>query len=1169
MISNPSFENILGTLEKLSSDKRLARVIQGNNACSLHLWLLEITQANTTEHRLLFGWVIPSTYQNTNRWSISDGGKNKTLGSKEESYTFRIAKLTLYHDSITIFNLIKELCKDKTLEESCNFASINQPKQPYGQLRLVKAPKLVDDFFTVRPVVLLETTETNTGRFKEIQPINSPINNISGFAGFLWRTDKFSLFLKNGKDPLPQANELLKKCLLHLKEETGINFSTTNSKRIGNIEWLCFPAADETENSLVKINAKPSTDDAYEVDVEILANALTKGTEVLIGCELRNDNEVILNGCKIVKIQDQTTIVNFNTQQPILNVVISIWVKNKDSEQWDIWYKHSPFVLRGINLELHSVFLEANLPSDWLQEFIKSKKPKVSERVKEAEKIKQARSSGVLKIGSYKFSPWIPTSTEMFRLTQRLFPEPSGGGFFSKGCDGDEPGRLCFFEWLQSLTKNTTASKILIIDPYFGRSGITELIARVEATGTEYVVITNTQVKSDDDSPELESGKDKLEEPQRATDIKQVCKQLELLLNNLKFWLLDLRSKEGGKTQLIHDRYILVFDESGYVQTGYHLSNSLQGATRKHPLLITPIPKSELINVNKYISGLLKPSDDSTTELITLFSSVKETTSIPCTEPLQGVGAIPYADLFFAALLNESLLLYIDESEIYKYIKNYGIFLNEDGNFTVSEAIDSKLDYFVQVLIFSNAENFAKLWTALGTWLAKIPNDHVYLDKIILAGGENLAVKIQNFLLDVPEQKAPIGLLGTSSNLDSAKVSNLILKNFKEGLKCAERLLIDADSRSWYCFPDDWGIQYAAKALVQLYPDKLVSVISQMVRLLNLNKDNYKYWGLANTLTSSIKQLLYQLILIQVAGVADNGLLPALLRSDVALLKAIASQSLSPLWNKQTESQNDFAVIDILQEEIERIYALAQWVFEIRIRANAKYHQEEQEIQTIRLAIFDKIRQIWSNNLQLDEIRDIVSRLSGPGEGNWAISTTNELLLPLVQENKLTVDAIAQLWLEILGKKLKAYITATDNKENGEFSYPHFYAITDEELTKVCGWVLANANIECRKSWLEKFKKEIQKPCERVLYRPFSHSRDFSAWCGSYNALLWLETLFNLTQLFSTYEKISNSEQDDLKEFVIKIDNVLNTNLKDKENLLEDTKILLNFSHEVKQQLEQ
>jgi hypothetical protein len=1161
MQSNSSFENFLDALEKLSSDNRLARVIQGDNACSLHLWLLELTQANTTEYRLLFGWIIPAKSQNVDKWNISDGGKKKNLVSQGDCYKFRIAKLTLHHNSNAIYNLIKGLCQGKTLDESCNLGGIVHPKQPYGQLRLAESTEQLNKYFTVRPVVFLETIETNQARFKELQPINSPIHNASAFAGFLWRIDKLSLFSKNGEEPLPQADELAKQCLLHLTKETGLDFCSTSSKRIGNIEWLSFSAADEKENSLVKVNAKPSTDDAYEVDVEIPTDALPKGTKVLIGCELRNDCEVIFNECKIAEIKDNTTIVSFKAQQAITNILISIWLENKDNKQWEIWYKHSPFLLQGINIGLYSVGLQANLPSDWLQEFINSK---VRERVEKAQNIRQAGCVGRFKIGGHKSAPWMATSTEMLHLSQRLFPKPSGGGFFQKGWDADEPGRLRFFEWLQSLTKNTIASKILIIDPYFDASGITELIARAEATDTEYVVLTNTQVKSDDDSPELESGKEKLEEPQRAKLLKQVCKQVELLLNNLKFQLLDLRSKEGGKTQLFHDRYILVFDESSYIQSGYHLSNSLQGATKKHPLLITPIPEPELTEVEEYVSGLLASTDDSTTEVITLFSSVKEIISC-CTERQQGVANIPYAGLFFTALLNENLSLNIGELETFKYNQHDKSIFDESGNLIVPEDIESKLDHLTQVLISSDAGNFAKLWTALGAWLARITDSHTYLDQIISAGGENLAVKIQNFLSDAPEQETPIGLLGTSSNSDSARISNLILRDFKEGLHHAKHLLTNADSHSWYCFWDDWGIQYAAKALVQVYPDKLVSVISQLVHLLNTNESSYKYWGLANTLTSIIKQLLDQLILIQVVGVPDNGLLTTLLRSDVHLLRAIASNSLSPSWNKQTDLQNSFAVIDILQKEIERIYALAQWVFEIRIRANVKNHQEDREIQTIRLAIFDKIRQIWSNNLQPEELRDIGSRLSGRGEGNWAISTTNEFLLPLVEENKLTVDAIAQLWLEILYEKLKAH---TENKENGKSSYHFFYAIKDEELTNVCGWALANASIECRKSWLEKFKKEIKKPCERVLYRPFSRSRDFSVWCDSYNGLLWLQTLFNFTRLFGTNEKISNSEEDELKQLVIKIDEVLNTNLKEEENLSKDTNTLLEFSRQVKQKLE-
>ena len=202
----------------------------------MRLWLLELTQANTIVYRLLFGWVIPATFQNLDKWNISDGGQKRKLESQEKFNEFRIAKLTLYHNSSAIFHLIKELCKGETLEDSCHLSGIVKPKKLYGQLRLVEAPKQVDKSFIVRPVVFLETIETNRARFEELQPIHSPIDNVSAFAGFVWRIDKLSLFLNNGQEPLPQADELAKKCLLHLTAETGLNFCSTSSKRIGNIE---------------------------------------------------------------------------------------------------------------------------------------------------------------------------------------------------------------------------------------------------------------------------------------------------------------------------------------------------------------------------------------------------------------------------------------------------------------------------------------------------------------------------------------------------------------------------------------------------------------------------------------------------------------------------------------------------------------------------------------------------------------------------------------------------------------------------------------------------------------------------------------------------------------------------------------------------------------------
>lgn len=165
--------SLLQALETLSEDQRLARVFgkARSSACSVHLWLLELTQAQTTEYRILFGWVIPATFQNPDKWNLSDGGKKKNWGTQENPYKFRIAKLTLYHNNNVIFNLIKGLCQGLSLDESCNRIDVVCPKKPYGQLRLAGSPEQLAKSFAIRPTVFLETPEINRAIFKELQPL--------------------------------------------------------------------------------------------------------------------------------------------------------------------------------------------------------------------------------------------------------------------------------------------------------------------------------------------------------------------------------------------------------------------------------------------------------------------------------------------------------------------------------------------------------------------------------------------------------------------------------------------------------------------------------------------------------------------------------------------------------------------------------------------------------------------------------------------------------------------------------------------------------------------------------------------------------------------------------------------------------------------------------------
>lgn len=1182
MVSNPS-ENILNTLEMLSEDKRLARVLGSDSSspCALQLWLLELEQDKSPpEYRLLFGWVIPATLQSTDKWNTSDGGKKKNWGIQNNSYKFRIAKLTLYLNSNAIFNLINGLCQGKSLDCSCDEAGIVRPadlENPYGQLRLTGSPGQLAKSFAVRPVGFLETSEINSSIIKELQSIVSPIDNVPAFAASLWRLDKLNLFSRNGEEPLPEADGLAKKCLSHLTEETGLNFCGVDSKRLGNIEWLYFPAADENENSQVKISIDSST---YGVKVEILPDALKSATQVLVRCRLLNDREVILDQCKTSQITETSTRVNFKANQAIGNVLVTIWIRQNHEDTWDIWYEDSLVQLQQINLNLGVVGFQGSLQSDWLQEYMNSR---VRNRVEKAQAFRQVHYEH-LKVGGFQSSPWIAANQQIYKLTQRLFPEPSGGRFFPNGWDADEPGRLKFSEWLKSLTNNSTASKILIIDPYFDAVGITELIARAEAVQTEYVVLTNTQITSDDNLRELE----------------KACTDLEFLLTNLKFRLLDLRSKQGGKTQLFHDRYILVFDEFVEVKTGYHLSNSIQGATKKHPLLVTPIPEDVLTAVENYVDDLLVPGDNSPDELITLFSSVNGTETPSSNEYQYGLAAIPYAGSFFATLLNESTLSHMSEPELVNYLQRNGILIEEDSSFAINGQIESQLDYFVRVLVASSAENFAKLWAAFASWLAQLPDSSEYFSKIIASGGEKLALKIQRFLSNAPEQQLPLGSLGARMNTDSARITQLISHNFKEALRNAKFLLESADNRSWSNFSRLWGIRYGADALAQNYPEQLVSIVSTLTAELQTAEDTHKYWAIADTLTLIVKQILNQLIQIQHFSVADNKLFPAFLASDVPLLRAIAAQNLSPSWNRSLEfhqiclsicylryvvlfSQTDcgktatdlfasltttvtladlllqdtFTAINKLQE-VERIYTLSEWVFELRIRANVN-NNKDADYKRLRLQIFERINCIWSVNFTPKDLRDIVRRLSGPGEGSWSTSTTKELLLLLKQNNKLTFDQITQLWLTILFERLESHVSATAHKKE---DLPSFLVCRDTELTNVCGWVLANATVECRESWLEKFDKKIQKPGVRILYRPFSRSRDFSTWINARDGLLWLQILVNLILLHG----VNKVEKKELEEVASKLDSVLVNSLK--QDLLKSTNALLEFASRVKEDLE-
>ncbi|MGL4503663.1 MAG: hypothetical protein ACRCU2_31680, partial [Planktothrix sp.] len=190
-------------VNQVREDWRLTRVTGGKNESSgnpscLCLWLLELTQnksknaSQKVTYRLLYGWIISTTFQNHEQWYWTDGGRKEGLESTEMS--FRIAKLTLYHEAHQIFNLVENLCRGMSLDDSCTQANIPLPKNSYGQFKLAETFELILKSFAVRPTVLLQTHASYCTKIKQFHPISSPIETVSGFSSSLWNLNKLDLF---------------------------------------------------------------------------------------------------------------------------------------------------------------------------------------------------------------------------------------------------------------------------------------------------------------------------------------------------------------------------------------------------------------------------------------------------------------------------------------------------------------------------------------------------------------------------------------------------------------------------------------------------------------------------------------------------------------------------------------------------------------------------------------------------------------------------------------------------------------------------------------------------------------------------------------------------------------------------------------------------------------
>jgi hypothetical protein len=569
-----------------------------------------------------------------------------------------------------------------------------------------------------------------------------------------------------------------------------------------------------------------------------------------------------------------------------------------------------------------------------------------------------------------------------------------------------------------------------------------------------------------------------------------------------------------------------LFDNQGKAKTGYHLSNSIQGATKDHPLLITPIPSDVLSAVEAYVKELLNPSSDSNSKIIQLFSSICEPGTLSADRSSSKLSHIPHVNFFFATLLQDNSLLSLDETALGDRLKSYGGLDEERGNFEFREEDFAQADFylgqFASALIAASPPDFIKLWTGLWSWLNHTSNSSDYLDRLISSSGEALSLKLKDFLVEAPDQlNLPIASFKSDIHSEASLLTNLLKLGFPEAIQKSNELLRFADCRTWVPCLQDNGIRYAAQVLAQLDPGTLVSVITELQQALAAIPENEtdasELWNLKHTLAFILKQVFDNLLVAQLGYRENPPFLSALLGSDIPLIRAIAANSFSPLWNSRTNSSEAFTAIAVLTP-LEQSYTLAEWGFNLRVRANQKrYLEEDEALGQLLVKIFNQMHQVFPTDISNAELSEIVRRLSGPNEGDWAVSTTNDFLIPLIKDkdSKLSDEQVAELWLPILFKQLEAHVPSQNRQQEGETFEADLEASKGFELIQLGARSIVNNNAENRRKWLERLEN-LQGKTESVLRQPFLRSRQYQAWYKASMCLLWLVSLAKL--LVQDYE---------------------------------------------------
>ena len=520
---------------------------------SLRLFILRIGEdKNNPIYRIAYGAVIPSDYS-LEKATVSDFSQFESYGNKK----IYLGSISIFSEREIILGIYDALSIGNSLKESLDRYGISNDNLKY-------------DVKYIRDGVSVPWHKANI------------LGNQLSDSRYICMLEPETLFEIDGylleQEVLDGAMRTLS---IKLREATGLPFDTSYD-HIGNLEILLAPDQDIYGRSLVKHWQDKESFTQY---VE-LSSKLTDGADlVTVNIKLTAGGVITIDTLLSDKPNDnENTTFSIPSEYPPQAVEIKIWL-TKSSEVRLVHLSTHHFI-GEICFSLGIVQSEIHIQSDWLER-VKGAMPKHKKELVDIASSVQRTHSESRHIRNEGLPQWLERKSTIKSI------ERCDDAYFPAGwdCKTQESGSLAFLEWFKAKTNG--AKWVFLQDPYFEDVALS-FIALTDIQG-ECIILTQTDLRTNTDNTICTSGTS-----QRKAKILSLIKNYPSLYDSMQLIIRDM----PGAGSKLHDRYLFIgYDDDR--SEGYMLSNSLQGATKKSPLLITRIGTPVLVKVKKHIAKLI------------------------------------------------------------------------------------------------------------------------------------------------------------------------------------------------------------------------------------------------------------------------------------------------------------------------------------------------------------------------------------------------------------------------------------------------------------------------------------------------------------------------------------------------------------------------------------